>query len=159
MSDLLQAIKYNLLYILMFIVLIASAVYHYINQEVSEDKPKKPVKFYIGVVAGVCFIIALLIYLIKNSKEFQKDAQENPVVQKSPVAQISKSDYQKQTDENTKREIEKLMKSEKYRQHLAKKGNDETKYNWQLAEKEKKVVYRDDVSDEEGSVDSLSKVE
>jgi hypothetical protein len=160
MDDLFQTIKTNVLYIAMLIILLVSLVYQFLQkpEDDGDQRPKKTMAFYVALFGGIFFIVTLVIYLIKNSKDFQKDAQDNPVVEKSPVARISKSEYQKQADETTKRELEKLMQSEKYKKMKESKGNDPKKYNWQTAEKEKRTIYRDN-EDSDNSDDSLSKVE
>jgi preprotein translocase subunit SecG len=160
MDGVFQTIKTNFLYVTMFLILVTSLVYQFINKsdEADSQRPKKGSSFYLALFGGIFFIIILIIYLIKNSKGFQKDAQENPVVEQSRVGKVSEEEYKKQTEENTKREIEKLMQCEKFKKLKAVKGEDPKNYNWQIADKAKKTVYREN-EDSDDSDDSLSKVQ
>jgi hypothetical protein len=153
MSQLLQNIKSNLLYIFMFIFLIGAIVYQFFNkteEHTGEDnKPKNTTTLYVKIIGGSIVLICFLIFVIKSTKDFQNTEE---VPEKSPVAHISKDEYKRQADEVTKRELEKLKQSEQYKKFVESKSGNGAQ-NWQETEKDKKVVYRDgpesDDSDED----------
>lgn len=150
-----QTIKTNFIYILMFIAIIASMIYDYINkkeEKVNNDEerliPKSTVLHLVAL--GGIILIVIVIQMIKGSKDFQKEAVRNTKVPRSHVVnKTSPDEFKRVTEETTRKELEKLYNSAAFKQKLREKGEDVKNWNWQAKEKAGQVVYRDHESSED----------
>lgn len=166
MKFIFNTIKDNILYIIMFSAVILAILFSngyvsYSNEEGDEGaseeikKRKFPLQIFLIVTAVLIFFIYSMVSGSKGYMQKAKNEFETP--KKSYVERISKAEYEKITQETTKKELVKLMQSPQFKQMKQQKGEDPKNWVWQTREKEKKVVYRErEDSDEDDHLSQLT---
>jgi hypothetical protein len=111
--------------------------------------------YWVLVVIFLSAVIFILFYLANHLKEEQNISIKNEIEMEDQIKSdpyvIRQSNYQFEQlrDYYTRRELEKLINSDQFRQMRQEKGNDLTNWNWQLKEKAMKDVYRENGTESE----------
>jgi len=168
-----STVKYNILYFLMFVALIASIYYDYFNKEksISESSlneqnmnegntsqiEEKKIPLTSILIAGSVLIVFIVINVL-TSKDFVRDAvKQEASNQKSFTSRITKEEYERSTKETTSRELQKLINDPRYSKMIKEKGTDPINWVWQTKEKEKKTVWRENNNNSDDE-DDLSQI-
>jgi len=110
---------------------------------------KDSLSFKSKLIILICFCIAVgivLFNIFRDTKEFQNSNKNSMGKFQKPIctnATINKEEYNKQTEESTKKELSKLYNNPKYQRMLIEKGKDKSNWNWQTKEKESKTIFRE----------------
>lgn len=143
--------KQNLIYLIMFVLLIFSYFNYGWPTEKHDHQYEEKSKFSFKF-ALLC-LIALVIFvfiMLTSARNFEKNAKVTTNAnQKNFVQRVSKEEYERQKQEVTQKELEKLYKSEQFRKMKNMKGERMSEWNWQTKENEKKVVFREDPIDDD----------
>jgi heme/copper-type cytochrome/quinol oxidase subunit 2 len=158
-----QTFKQNFIYIVMFFSIVGAIYYNYTTQEVEGENeqdntnPNKKISFRV-IIASLVVIVTFIIFMVMNSKSFEESAKRpDPTAEKSYVNKLTTQQYNKITENTTKKELEKLFSDPKFKKMYEQKGNKPENWVWQTKEKEKKTVWRDrEESDED--IDNLSQI-
>ena len=81
-------------------------------------------------------------YNIKNTK--YNNNYSNMMANKSYIYKTDMNSYQQITKENTKKELDKLMKTKEFREMSREKGNDSRNWNWQSRERMQRESQKSD---------------
>ena len=102
-----------------------------------------------AIILIVVIILILLVVIIRNSKDFENQVKIQKTPTKYVAKRITKEEFDRQKNDTTKKEIEKLYNSPSFKRMLNQKGEDPKNWIWQTREKDKKVAFRDDVNSED----------
>lgn len=158
-----HTLKENSIYILMFFSIVAAIYFNYTNDEVKsenqENDSNQNKKFSLKIIiVSLVVVVIFIFFMVMNSKTFEESAKRpDPTAEKSYVNKLTTQEYNKITENTTKRELEKLYNNPKFKKMAEQKGDKQENWVWQTKEKEKKTVWRDrDQSDED--IDNLSQI-
>ena len=146
-TGLFSVLRRNCIYILMFLAIISVLLFKsfFIQEEEisinSENKENSsPLKIILIIGGALLFFIVFMIF---DSKSFERKALRNQPEQKAFATQVTSEKFNESAKETTRRELDKLYQSEEFKRMQRSKGNNPESWNWQVKEKSKKVVYRD----------------
>lgn len=155
--------KNYIVYFLMLIGIIVAIFFKNLKHQeeevaeiLKEENKSKSFNMYIILGAILIFLI-VVIQMIKGSKEFEKQVKvETP--KKTPVYanRLTLEEYEKRKQETTTKELDKLRSASKFQKMLQAKGEDEQNWNWQIREKSKKSVYKE--NEDSDDIEHLSQV-
>jgi hypothetical protein len=148
-TGLISLMRRNCIYILMFLAIISVLFFKsfFIQEEeilVNSEKLENshPLKIILIIGGALLFFI---IFMIFDSKSFEKKAlrSQQETFTKAFATQVTQEKYNESKRETTRKELEKLYQSDEFKKMQRSKGNNPESWNWQVKEKSKKVVYRD----------------
>jgi hypothetical protein len=151
----LRKLKKNFLYIFMLIAVVTSLILEIYNKNLKEEngievtvneKTNFLPKYTIGLI--VASIIGFIAIMAKNSKDYQEQSRREQKDFVRYVEPVPREEYQKITEEVTKKELDKLYQSPDFKKMLAEKGRDQKNWAWQSREKEGKAAWREEESDD-----------
>lgn len=147
-----KTILSNFVYLIMLLGIIIAIIYgkDFIS---SNEENKKRFPLFIIVICALVLVI-FIVLMVSSAKEFpdEQKKERQPVF----VERISKEDYEREKEEFTRREVEKLYRSKQFNEMKKEKGDNKENWIWQSREKAKKTVWRENENSED--CDNLSQI-
>ena len=105
-------------------------------------------KKFIPKYTLIIIFIGFLIYLFsENNENYNKELKYREKYPIQYTRRLNNEEYERECEETTERELQKLYNSQKFLQMYSEKGVDKSNWCWQTSEKKKKKNWNDRDSD------------